>query len=133
MAIGLSYPKPRDPLVKTFPILRTDNATLKCVLPKNSVVLGIHVNQTSNAVTGGGAFDLGWAGTPQALVAAFSMPIAKVGLANPGAQTGASVGVKLDSDKQVISTYTAGTSTAGGEGYVVIEYVVLGGGEDVYS
>lgn len=133
LIVNMSYPKPREVFSKIVPILRTDSSTAKCVLPKDAVVVSVVVNQTSNAVTGAGSFSLGWSGNTTALVNAFSMATTKVGQVHPGTAVGASVGTKLDSDKQVISTYTAGTSTAGGEGYVVIEYFMPGAGESIFD
>lgn len=131
--VSMSYPKPRETYSKIVPILRTDSSTVKCVLPKNAVITAVYVNQTSNAVTGAGAFNLGWSGAPTALINAFSMATTKVGQVAPGAAVGGSVGTKLTEDKQVISTYTVGTSTAGGEGYVIIEYFMPGGGESIFD
>jgi hypothetical protein len=133
LTVNISYPKVRDVYTKVIPILRTDNATVKCVLPKNAVVTNVMVNQTSNAVTGAGSFSLGWSGSANALINAFSMATTKVGLVAPGTAVGASVGTQLTEDKQIISTYTVGTSTAGGEGYVLIEYFVPGAGEGMYD
>ena len=133
MPINMSYPKPRSLQTKIIPILRTDAATPKCVLPKGCVVVNLHVNQTTAAVTGAATFDLGWSGTAQAMLAAFSMPTTKVGLANAGAFTGLQVGVPLTADREILSTYAVGTSTAGGEGYVVIDYFMPGPGEGLYG
>lgn len=129
MPVTLSYPKPRDIRVKVVPIARTDSSTEKCVLPKDAVICGIFVHQTAAAVTAAGAFNLGWSGATTALLNAFSMPTSTVGFAAGGSATGASVGTKLDSDKTVLATYTVGSSTAGGTGYVVIQYFVPGPGE----
>lgn len=127
--IGLSYPKPRELLTKIIPIARTDSSTVKCVLPRDSIVAGIYVLQTAAAVTGAASFNLGWSGATTGLLNAFSMPTTSVGYAPGGTATGAQVGVKLTQDQQIISTYSAGTSTAGGTGYVKIEYFVPGPGE----
>lgn len=129
--VGLSYPKRRDTMTLVIPIARTDSSTLKCVLPKDAVVCNIQVHQTVNATTGAGSFVLGWAGSTTALLSAFSMATTAVGLVNPGTSTGASVMTKLDSDKAVIATYTVGTSTAGGTGYVIINFFIPGAGEGV--
>lgn len=128
---SLSYPKPRDTLTKIIPIARTDSSTAKCVLPKDAIVVGVYVIQTVAASTAAGAFNLGWSGATTALVNGFSMATTSVGYAPAGTATGASVATKLDSDKQVIATYTVGSSTAGGTGYVKIEYFVPGPGEGV--
>lgn len=125
------YPKATCPMVKSFPILRTDSSTEKCFLPKDAVILRVTVNQTSNASTAAGAFSLGWAGNTTALLNAFSMATTKVGLVMPGTAVGASVGTKLTTDATVLSTYSVGSSTAGGEGYVSIEYYVPGPGEAI--
>ena len=133
MPVNQSYPKPRSLQSKVITIARTDNATEKCVLPKGAVVVGIHVNQTVNASTAAGTFDLGWSGDADALVNDFSMATTKVGLVNVGTAVGDSVMTKLDSDKTIISTYTVGSSTAGGTGFVVIDYFIPGAGEDLTS
>lgn len=129
--INQSYPKRRETYTLIVPIARTDSSTPKCVLPKDAVVCGVHVHQTAAAVTAAGAFNLGWAGATTALLNAFSMPTSSVGLTNSGSATGASVMTKLDSDKLVIATYTVGSSTAGGTGYVIIDFFIPGGGEAV--
>ncbi len=129
MPVTLSYPKPRDVQTKVVSIARTDSSTEKCVLPKDAVICGLFVHQTAAAVTAAGAFNLGWSGATTALLNAFSMPTSSVGYAAGGSATGASVGTKLDSDKTVIASYTVGSSTAGGTGYVVIQYFVPGPGE----
>lgn len=128
--INFSYPKPRSLQTKVIPIARTDSSTVKCVLPKDAVVVGVHVFQTVDASTAAGAFNLGWSGATTALINAFSMATTKVGLVNAGTAAGASVLTKLDSDKQVIATYSAGSSTAGGTGFVILDYFVAGPGED---
>lgn len=129
--VGLSYPKGRDLITKIVPIARTDSSTVKCVIPKDAVIVGVHINQTVDATTGAGSFVLGWSGSTSAILSAFAMATTKVGLVNPGTSAGASLFTKLDSDKQVLSTYTVGTSTAGGTGYVAIEYFIASGGEQV--
>lgn len=129
MPVTLSYPKPRDIQVKVVSIARTDSSTEKCVLPKDAVICGIFVHQTVAASIAAGAFNLGWSGATTALLNAFSMPTSTVGFAAGGSATGASVGTKLDSDKTVLASYTVGSSTAGGTGYVVIQYFVPGPGE----
>jgi len=129
--VGLSYPKGRDLITKVIPIARTDSSTIKCAIPKDAVIVGVHINQTTDAVTAAGSFVLGWAGSTSAILSAFSMATTKVGLVNPGTSAGASLFTKLDTDKQVISTYTVGSSTAGGTGYVTIEYFLASGNEQV--
>lgn len=129
--VGLSYPKRRDAMTLIVPINRTDSSTPKCTLPKDAVVCGLHVYQSTAAVTGAATFNLGWAGATTALINAFSMPTSSVGLTNTGANTGTSFLTKLDSDKNVIATYAVGTSTAGGTGFVTIEFFIPGGQEGV--
>lgn len=128
--VGLSYPKARDILVKAVPIARTDSSTVKCVLQKDAVVLGVFVHQQAAAVSGAGAFNLGSAATPTGLLNAYSMPVSTSGFAAAGATAGALVGTKLAADTAVISTYTVGSSTAGGTGVAYIVYFVAGPGED---
>jgi len=129
--VGLSYPKGRDVITKIIPIARTDSSTAKCVIPKDAVIIGVHVNQTVDATTAAGSFVLGWSGTTSAILSAFSMATTKVGLVNPGTSAGTGLFSKLTEDKVVLSTYTVGSSTAGGTGYVAIEYFVAGSGEGV--
>jgi hypothetical protein len=128
--VTLSYPKPRSTLQKIIPFARTDNATVKAVLPRDAVVTDIHVFQANNAVTAAGAVSVGLSGIGNtALVNAFSLPTTSVGLANPGAAIGTSFLTKLDADRAVTATYTVGSSTAGGTGWVIIDYFVAGPGE----
>lgn len=129
MPVNLSYPKPRSVLTKVIEIARTDNATEKCVLPKDAVVCDIHVYQSVAATTDVGTFDLGWSGDADALLNDFTMATTAVGLVNAGTAIGASFLTKLTADRAIISTYTVGSSTAGGTGYVVIDYFVPGPGE----
>ncbi len=128
---SMSYPKPRSLITKVVAIARTDSATVKCVIPKDAIVVGLRVAQTTDAVTAAGSFVLGWSGTTSALLSAFSMATTKVGLVAPGTALGSGLYTRLDSDKQVLSTYTVGSSTAGGTGYVIIEYFMPGPGEAV--
>jgi hypothetical protein len=129
--IGLSYPKPRNVQTKVIPIARTDSSTLKCVLPKNACIVGVHVYQNVNAATAAATFNLGWSGATTAIINGFSMATTAVGLTNPGTATGSGIFTPLTEDKRVIATYTVGSSTAGGTGYVTIEYFVPGPGEGV--
>lgn len=129
--VGLSYPKPRDLLTKIIPIARTDSSTAKCALPKGACVVDVKVMQTVAASTAAGSFSLGWTGATTALLSSFSMATTSVGLATAGTAAGASLFTALDTDKQVIATYTVGSSTAGGTGYVAITYFVTGPNEAV--
>lgn len=129
--VGLSYPKPRELITKIIPIARTDSSTVKTALPKDAIVAGIYVLQTAAAVTGAATFNLGWSGATTGLLNGFTMATTSVGYAPGGAATGAQVGVKLTQDQVVIATYSVGTSTAGGTGYVKIEYFVPGPGEAI--
>ena len=129
--VGLSYPKGRDLITKVIPINRTDSSTVKCVIPKDAVIVGLHVYQATNAVTGAASFNLGWAGATTALLNAFSLPTTSVGLVNPGTATGTGVFTKLTQDQQILGTFTVGTSSAGGTGFVTIEYFIASGNEQV--
>lgn len=128
---SLSYPKPRQVITKIIPIARTDSSTVKCVLPKDAIIVDVDVYQTVDAATAAGSFVLGWSGTTSAILSAFSMATTKVGLASAGTSMGSGTFTRLDSDKQVLSTYTVGSSTAGGTGFVVIQYFFPGPGEAV--
>jgi hypothetical protein len=129
--VGLSYPKPRELISKIIPIARTDSSTAKCTLPKDAIVAGIYVLQTVAASTAAATFNLGWSGATTGLLNGFSMGTTSVGYATGGTATGAQVGTKLTQDQQVIATYSVGSSTAGGTGYVKIEYFVPGPGEAI--
>ena len=129
--VGLSYPKGRDLITKIVPIARTDSSTVKCVIPKDAVIVDVHVMQTTDAVTAAGSFVLGWSGTTSAILSAFSMATTKVGLVNPGVSAGSGLFSKLTQDQAIISTYTVGSSSAGGTGYVILSYFVAGPGEQV--
>ena len=134
MAVNMSYPKPRNLIVKIVDIARTDSSTEKCRLPKGAIVADVEVLQEVNASTDVGTFSLGWSGTTDALVNAFSMATTKVGLVKAGTAVGSAVlGTPLDSDKKVISSYTVGLSTAGGTGKVIIKYFMPGPGETATS
>lgn len=134
MAVTMSYPKPRELITKIVSIARTDSSTEKCVLPKGAIIADVEVIQDVNASTNVGTFSLGWSGTTGALVNAFTMATTKVGHVKTGTAVGSAVlGDPLDSDKMVISTYTVGSSTAGGTGKVVIKYFMPGPGETVTS
>jgi hypothetical protein len=52
-------------------------------------------------------------------------------LVNAGASAGVSVLSKLTVDAPVTSTYIVGSSTAGGTGFVIIDFFVAGSGEAV--
>jgi hypothetical protein len=134
MAVTMSYPKPRELMTKIVDIARTDSSTEKCVLPKGAIVVDVEVLQEVNASTNTGSFVLGWSGATSALVNGFTMATTKVGLVKAGTAVGSAVcGTPLNSDKKVISTYTVGSSTAGGTGKVIIKYFMPGAGETVTS
>jgi hypothetical protein len=127
----LSYPKPRGIQRKIFAVARTDSSTVKCWLPKGAIVIGVFVHQTVNASTAAGAVTVGWSGDTDGILNAFSMATTAVGYVTAGTAIGSGVNVPLDSDKAVISTYTVGSSTAGGTGFVYIDYFMPGPGETV--
>jgi len=129
--VGLSYPKPRELSTKIIPIARTDSSTATCALPKNACIVDVKVYQAVAASTAAGAFNLGWSGSTTAILNAFSMATTSVGLASAGTAAGSGLFTPLDTDKNVIATYTVGSSTAGGTGYVMISYFVPGPQEGV--
>ena len=129
--VGLSYPKVRELYSKIIPIARTDSSTVKCAIPKGACIVGVHIMQTTDAVTGAGSFTLGSTAGGTDILSAFSMATTKVGLVNPGVSAGSLLFTKLTTDIPIYSTYTVGTSSAGGTGYVVIEYFVPGAQEGV--
>jgi hypothetical protein len=127
----LSYPKRRSAMQLVIPIARTDNATQKAWLPKDAVISGVHVLQNVNAATAAGSFTVGLGAVANGILEAFSMATTKVGLVNAGASAGVSVLSKLTVDAPVTSTYIVGSSTAGGTGFVIIDFFVAGSGEAV--
>ena len=128
--VGLSYPRPRTLTTRVIRIARTDSSTAKCTIPRDAVIVGVHCYQDTAASTAAATWTVGWSGATTALLNAFSAGTSTVGLTNPGAAVGAGVFTKLDSDKQIIATF-GGTSTAGGTGYVTIDYFVASAGEAV--
>ena len=127
---NLSYPKPRGCIHKVIPIARTDSSTVKCVIPKDAVIIGVHCYQNVNAGTNAATWTVGWTGDTDAVLNAFSAATTAVGLVNPGTAAGSGIYQKLDTDKAVFSTF-GGTSVSGGTGFVVIEYFMAGSGEAV--
>lgn len=128
--VNQSYPKARGMLVKIIPVARTDSSTVKCALPKGAVVTTVTCLQTVAAATAAATWTVGWTGATSALLNAFSAGTTSSGLVHPGAAIGSGVMSILDSDKQVFVTF-GGTSTAGGTGFVFIEYFLPGSGEAV--
>ena len=134
MAVTLSYPKPRTIQYKFFEIARTDSATEKCILPKGCYVVDLEVCQTVGATTAAATFDLGWSDATDGLIDGFSMALTTpVGLVKIAATADPQFGVVLTADRKIISTYIAGSSTAGGTGWVKIGYVMPGPGETMFS
>ncbi len=127
----LSYPKRRSTLQLVIPVARTDSATTKAWLPKDAVITGVHVLQNVDATTAAGSIEIGLGSDANGILEAFSMATTKVGLVNAGVSAGVSVLTKLTADQKITSTYTVGSSTAGGTGYVIIDFFVAGSGEAV--
>ena len=127
----LSYPKRRSTLQLVIPVARTDSATHKAWLPKDAVITGVHVLQNVNASTAAGSFTVGLGSDADGILEAFSMATTKVGLVNAGVSAGVSVLSKLTADAPVTVTYTVGSSTAGGTGFVIIDFFNAGAGEAV--
>ena len=128
---SLSYPKRRSALELIIPVARTDNGTIKAWLPRDAVVTGLHVLQNVAAATATSSFVVGLGATNNALLEAFTMGTTKVGLVNAGASAGTAVLTKTTADQPITVTYTAGSSTAGGTGFVIIDFFVAGPGEAV--
>ena len=128
---NLSYPKRRCTLQLVIPVARTDSATTKAWLPKDAVITGVHVLQTVNASTAAGSIEIGLGSDANGILEAFSMATTKVGLVNAGVSAGVSVLSKNTADAPITSTYTVGSSTAGGTGYVIIDFFIAGSGEAV--
>jgi hypothetical protein len=127
----LSYPKRRSMMQLVIPVARTDSATQKAWLPKDAVVTGVHVLQNVNASTAVATFTVGLGSDADGILETFTMATSKVGLVNAGASAGVSVLSKLTVDAPVTVTYAVGSSTAGGTGFVMIDFFVAGSGEAV--
>jgi hypothetical protein len=127
----LSYPKRRSTMQLVIPVARTDSATIKAWLPKDTVVTGVHVLQNVNAATATASFTVGLGSDADGILEAFTMATSKVGLVNAGASAGVSVLSKLTVDAPVTVSYTVGSSTAGGTGFVMIDFFLAGPGEAV--
>lgn len=133
MPVTLSYPKPRELYTKTFAYARTDSATEKCWLPKDSVVLGVTIITSAACDGTTGTVSVGYSGGGTELVNAHNVSTNDAGVFVPGAAAGSALiaGTKNAADKKVVATFTAGDSTSGGAGFVVIQYVVPGPGETI--
>ncbi len=127
----LSYPKRRTTLQLVIPVARTDAGTTKAWLPKDAVITGVHVLQNVNAATATASFTVGLGADVDGILEAFTMATSKVGLVNAGASAGVEVLSKQTSDKPITVTYTVGSSTAGGTGFVMIDFFIAGTGEAV--
>ena len=127
----LSYPKRRSTMQLVIPVARTDSATQKAWLPKDAVVTGVHVLQNVNAATAVATFTVGLGSDVDGILETFTMATAKVGLVNAGTSSGVSVLTKLTVDAPVTVSYAVGSSTAGGTGFVIIDFFVAGSGEAV--
>ena len=130
MAVTSTTPPSRDVLTKVVTIARTDSATEKCVLPKGAVVTGIEVVQLTDA-NAAATYTLGWSGATTSLLNAFALATTAVGHVAAGTKIGSGVCSQLDSDKMVIATFGAGSSTSGGTGYAFIKYFVPGPGDGI--
>ena len=128
---NLSYPKRRSTLQLIIPVARTDSATVKAWLPKDAVITGVHVLQNVAAVTGSSTFTIGLGSDVDGILETFTMGTTKVGLVNAGTSSGVSVLTKNTADQPITVSYAVGTSTAGGTGFVTIDFFVAGPGEAV--
>ncbi len=128
---NLSYPKRRSTMQLVIPVARTDSATQKAWIPKDAVITGVHVLQNVNASTATASFTVGLGSDADGILEAFTMATSKVGLVNAGTSAGVEVLAKQTTDKPVTVTYTVGSSTAGGTGFVIIDFFIAGSGEAV--
>ena len=134
MPVNMSYPKPRKLQYKFFEVARTDSDTTKCILPKGATVVDVEVCQTAAAVTAAATFDIGLGSDVDGLIDGFSMAVTTpVGLVKAGATLGVSFGQVLAADSKVTVTYIAGSSTAGGTGWVKIGYLPPMPNEGMFS
>lgn len=127
----LSYPKRRSAQQLIIAVARTDNGTTKAWLPKDAVVTNVHVLQNVNAASANATFTVGLGSDADGILESFTMSTTKVGLVNAGASAGVEVLAKQTSDRPITVTYSVGSSTAGGTGFVIIDFFVTGPGEAV--
>ena len=128
---NLSYPKRRSTLQLIIAVGRTDSATQKAWLPKDAVVTGVHVLQNVAAATAVATFTVGLGSDVDGILETFTMATTKVGLVNAGTSAGVAVLAKQSVDAPITVTYAVGSSTAGGTGFVIIDFFVAGSGEAV--
>jgi hypothetical protein len=133
MAVNMSYPKVRDVYSKFFALARTDSATEKAWLPKDAVVVGATIIQSTACDGTTGTISVGISGGGTEFVNVYNASTNDTGQREAGAYAGSYLiaGTKLTTDKKVVATFTAGDSSAGGAGFCQLDYVVLGAGEDL--
>lgn len=128
---NLSYPKRRSTMQLVIPVARTDSATQKAWIPKDAVITGVHVLQNVNAATATATFTVGLGSDADGILETFTMGTTRVGLVNAGTSAGVEVLAKQTTDKPVTVSYTVGSSTGGGTGFVIIDFFIAGPGEAV--
>jgi hypothetical protein len=135
MAVNFSYPKVRDTYTKFIPIARTDSATEKAWLPKDAVVVGAYILQSTACDGTTGTISVGFSGGGTEIVNVYNASTSDTGYYPANAYAGSYLiaGTKLTADQKVVATFTAGDSSAGGAGFCKIEYIMLGGGETLTS
>lgn len=129
----MAITKTRSEQVVIFPIARADSSTEKCVLPKYAFITDVEVFQNVDATTDVGTVDVGTSADADGFLDAFSMATTAVGHVKPGTAAGDLLNTVLTADTPVLSTYTAGSSTAGGTGWVTMRYFMVGPGETGFS
>jgi len=137
MAVTLSYPKPRDPLVKLATVTYADTTARQIMtLPKDAVIVGIYVIGSATAAGGtlsAATLNIGSTTTATEHVAAFDVFGATgEGYHAAGAYAvGSAMCTKLTADTPVYAKYieTAGSGAAAGSWTVKYEYMVPGPGE----
>lgn len=136
MAVTLSYPKPRDSLVKLFNIARTNTTAAQfTTLPKHAVITGMYViGAVASDATTSASVSIGTTTTnSNELMATFDVKTAATGEGySPAgaAAVGSAMATPLTVDTPVYGKYTSsGAETTGGPWTIKIEYFVTGPGE----
>jgi len=132
-----AFPKARDPQEKFIKVLYTDTtAFLAGWLPKDAVITGMYVigHAVNTAVTSA-SIGIGSTAAANELLTGYDIKTAATGEGyNPvgAAAVGNTFCVKQTADLPLYAKITsAGGGDGGGPWFVKIEYVVVGGGEDI--
>lgn len=128
-------PKHKETVDIFVPYTRADSATEVAKIPKGWIPVGAYVIPATNCDGTTGTVSIGYSGGGTELINAFNVSTNDAGYHAVGAKAGADLlaNTKTTSDKVLVTTFTAGDSTAGGAGVIKIEFVVAGPNESITS